>query len=96
MTADQRFVNRERELQALERFWQLPRAQCIPVTGRRRVGKTFLIEQFAAGRRHVYYRCQLRAESEQLRLLGEALVRFQSRAWGMLTSDRYETANLCA
>ena len=24
------------------------------------------------------------------------LVRFQSRAWGMLTSDRYETANLCA
>lgn len=73
MAVDQRFVNRERELQALERFWHLPGAQCIPVSGRRRVGKTFLIEQFAAGRRHVYYRCRLRGTDEQLSLLGEAL-----------------------
>src|SRR5262245_3170769 len=75
MTAGLPFVNRERELGALARFWSLSTAQCIPVLGRRRVGKTYLIEHFAAGRRHVYYRCQLRATPEQLPLLGEALAR---------------------
>src|SRR5947209_12389183 len=67
------FVDREQEVAALEAFWASGRAQCIPVTGRRRVGKTFLIEHFAAGKRVVYYRCQLRGTSEQLPLLGEAL-----------------------
>jgi uncharacterized protein len=75
MAAPPPFVNRVRELRALERFWSAPAAQCIPVLGRRRVGKTFLLEQFAAGRRHVYYRCQLRGSEEQLPLLGEALAR---------------------
>src|SRR3954447_6299131 len=69
----QSFVNRETELQALERFWSLRPAQCIPVSGRRRVGKTFLLEHFAAGRRQVYYRCQLSGTPEQLPLFGEAL-----------------------
>lgn len=72
-TSDSQFVDRDRELAALERFWSLPSAQCIPVVGRRRVGKTFLIERFAVGRRHVYYRCQLRGTDEQLPRLGEAL-----------------------
>jgi AAA+ ATPase superfamily predicted ATPase len=70
---DIRFVDRERELATLERFWSLRSPQCTPVTGRRRVGKTFLIERFAAGRRHVYFRCQLRGTEEQLPHLGEAL-----------------------
>lgn len=65
-----RFVDRERELAALERFW---RSECIPVTGRRRVGKTFLLEQFANAKRTVYYRCQLRSSDEQLPQLGAQL-----------------------
>lgn len=72
-SAVERFVDRESELAALERFWSQRSAQCIPVTGRRRVGKTFLIEQFSASRRHVYYRCQLRGTPEQISLLGESL-----------------------
>ena len=67
------FVNRDHELAALERFWADQVAHCIPVTGRRRVGKTFLLEYFAAGKRVVYYRCQLRSTPEQLALLGAAL-----------------------
>ena len=78
MNNGQRFVNRIRELRALERFWSLSAAQCIPVLGRRRVGKTYLIEQFAASRRHVYYRCQLRGSTEQAPLLGEALARLSN------------------
>jgi AAA+ ATPase superfamily predicted ATPase len=72
-SSGERFFNRESELRALERFWSLPSAQCIPMMGRRRVGKTFLMEHFAASRRHVYHRCQLRGTSDQLALLGEAL-----------------------
>jgi AAA+ ATPase superfamily predicted ATPase len=67
------FVDRERDLAALEGFWTSGTAQCIPVTGRRRVGKTFLLEHFAAAKRVVYYRCQLRATEAQLPLLGAAL-----------------------
>ncbi len=67
------FVDRERELAALEQFWRSERAECIPVTGRRRVGKTFLLEHFAQGKRAVYYRCWLTGTAEQLPALGQAL-----------------------
>jgi hypothetical protein len=67
------FVDRERELAALEQFWRSERAECIPVTGRRRVGKTFLLEHFAQGKRAVYYRCLLTGTAEQLPALGQAL-----------------------
>lgn len=67
------FVDRERELAALEKFWRSERAECIPVTGRRRVGKTFLLEHFAQGKRAVYYRCLLTETPEQLPELGQAL-----------------------
>jgi AAA+ ATPase superfamily predicted ATPase len=67
------FIDRERELRALEDFWAGGSAQCIPVTGRRRVGKTFLLEHFAQDKRVVYYRCQLGESAEQLPLLGAAL-----------------------
>lgn len=67
------FIDRERELHALEDFWTAGAAQCISVTGRRRVGKTFLLEHFAQGKRVVYYRCQPRDTAEQLPLLDAAL-----------------------
>jgi uncharacterized protein len=74
------FVNRDRELAALDQFWTSERAECIPVTGRRRVGKTYLVEHFAAGKRVVYYRCQLRATAEQLPMLGAALAELTDEA----------------
>ncbi|MHB0877707.1 MAG: ATP-binding protein [Anaerolineae bacterium] len=67
------FVDRDWELAALERFWASGRAQLIPVTGRRRVGKTYLLERFAAGKHAAYYRCRLTDSNEQLALLGQAL-----------------------
>ena len=67
------FIDRERETAALERFWSEPAAQCIPMVGRRRVGKTYLAEHFARDKRAVYFRCQLRGTAEQLPLLGAAL-----------------------
>lgn len=60
---------------ALEAFWHSDRAECIPVSGRRRVGKTALLEHFAADKRIVYYRCQLKVTEQQLPLFGQALAR---------------------
>jgi hypothetical protein len=68
-----RFIDRTRELADLEAFWTSNKAECIPITGRRRVGKTFLLERFASDKRAVYYRCQLKASAEQLPQLGAAL-----------------------
>lgn len=67
------FVNRERELAALTRFWQASTAQCIPVVGRRRVGKTYLLEHFAVGKRRIYHRCSLQGTLDQLGRLGAVL-----------------------
>lgn len=45
----------------------------MPVVGRRRAGKTSLLERFAENKRHIYYRCQLKPSNEQLALLGASL-----------------------
>lgn len=68
-----RFIDRDRELAILDGFWRSGTAQCIPITGRRRVGKTSLIEHFAEGKSVVYYRCELKGTAEQLPLFGMAL-----------------------
>ena len=68
------FVDRENELDALEQFWRSGTAQFVPVVGRRRVGKTTLLEHFADRKGNVvYYRCQLLPTSAQLPLLGVTL-----------------------
>ncbi len=48
------FLNRERELEQLERIWQTDGAQLVTIWGRRRVGKSALLSHFAAGKRAVY------------------------------------------
>lgn len=66
------FINRERELGALEKFWRGNEAQLIIIYGKRRIGKTELIKQFIKEKPHVYYLAQRINERENLRLLGEA------------------------
>jgi len=47
------FVDREDELASLERWWALPNGRIGLLWGRRRVGKTALLQRFAATRRHI-------------------------------------------
>ena len=49
------FVDREYELQLLEKLWRRNTFSLIIIYGRRRVGKTRLLMEFARGKKCVYY-----------------------------------------
>lgn len=49
------FVDREGELKLLEELWEKKDFSLVIVYGRRRVGKTRLLTEFARGKKHVYY-----------------------------------------
>ena len=51
-------IGRTRELRDLQQAWeaaQRAEPQLVVLWGRRRVGKTFLLTHFAAGKRHIYF-----------------------------------------
>ena len=48
------FVGRESELKALGRLYEKSGFQMVVVYGRRRVGKTSLIDEFTGGKRTLY------------------------------------------
>lgn len=52
---DEQFLDRAAELAALRGAADAPRGQLVVVWGRRRTGKTYLLQAFCAARRSVYY-----------------------------------------
>jgi len=66
------FVNRERELTALERFWLSEKAEFFVLYGRRRVGKTELLRQFCQNKRSIYFLASQLKEKDHLRQITEA------------------------
>jgi AAA+ ATPase superfamily predicted ATPase len=70
------FIDRERELNALEKYWPTKEPQLIVIYGKRRIGKTELIKQFIKEKPALYYLAQRINETENLRWLGEAVGEF--------------------
>lgn len=65
-------LDRERELRTLEQSAERPGGQLVVVWGRRRVGKTFLLQAFTESRRAVYYAAAQQSEPVELAGLTDA------------------------
>lgn len=67
------FINRQKELEALNQKWGENKAQLLVIYGKRRVGKTELIKQFIKDKPSVYFLSDKRTIKEQLKELARLL-----------------------
>ena len=74
------FINRKRELVALEDKWATNDAQLVIIYGKRRVGKTELIKQFGTKKPFLYFLADKRNQMEQMKELGRVAGEFFSDA----------------
>ena len=65
-----KFIDREEELKFLNERYQNPEAQLIIIYGKRRIGKTELIKEFAKDKNSIYFICDKTTEKENLKNLG--------------------------
>jgi len=65
-----KFIDREEELKFLNGRYQNPEAQLIIIYGKRRIGKTELIKEFAKDKNSIYFICDKTTEKENLKNLG--------------------------
>ncbi|WP_258084090.1 ATP-binding protein [Thermococcus thermotolerans] len=72
----QKFVNRKRELEFLERAYSSDRAEFLVIYGRRRIGKTELLLHFARDKPHVYFLATEKPYKNNLKELQSLLAEF--------------------
>src|SRR2546429_7638347 len=74
------FVDRDDELAWLTDGWPPGKAQLRILYGRRRVGKSALLDEFARGKRHVLYQAVEGSTADQLRDLTAAILAVEDDA----------------
>jgi len=78
--ARRRFLNRTEELAALQRGWDSGEAPIFTLWGRRRVGKTLLLLEFARGKRHLHFEATSGTRADQLADFSDRLAEATGRA----------------
>jgi len=67
-----KFINSEKELEILDEYYKKEGFQFVPIYGRRRIGKTRLIQEFISGKPAVYFLADMVSEAEHLKNLGRS------------------------
>ncbi|MCL2159789.1 MAG: ATP-binding protein [Oscillospiraceae bacterium] len=67
------FIGRERELENLNKRYKSGKFECIPIYGRRRIGKTQLILEFVRDKKAIVYLAKKGDYSENMRTLSKAI-----------------------
>lgn len=81
------FIGRRTELEILEREYAKDRSFVL-VTGRRRVGKTRLIQEFVRDRKAMYFLAPLASDPSILEDFSDRLSEFSGRTYGMFRNWR--------
>lgn len=87
------FIGRKRELAFLTDAYQSNKAEFLLVSGRRRIGKTALLSEFAQGKACLFFSCTQSGNLEQLTRFSRAVLSLGTPAAKYLTRfDDWETA----
>lgn len=86
------FVGRQRELDALDRLYARPTFQMLVLYGRRRVGKTTLLEHFAKDKPTLYFTAKEQSSARNLHEFSQALFAYFGMAEGLATFESWESA----
>ena len=87
------FIGRARELDFLQECYDSERAELVVIYGRRRIGKTELLQQFARDKAAVFYACTECTDQEQLARFSKRILQTGLPAARFLTSfSDWETA----
>lgn len=72
------FIGRDKELSALDKLYQSDQFEFVVIYGRRRVGKTALINQFIRDKKSIYFMGIESNEKQNLENLSKSIIEFSS------------------
>jgi len=73
------FVGRDDELRVLERIWSGRPPKTCAIYGRRRIGKTALVDNFCTGKKHIRFSFIKSTEEKNVTLMDLAMARYKNR-----------------
>ena len=73
------FIGREAELQQLNDLYQISKFQCVIIWGRRRVGKTTLINEFIKDKQTIYFTATESTAKDNLESFSQAIALLQKQ-----------------
>ena len=88
------FIGREKELNELESRYAEDTPQLIVVYGKRRLGKTALLKEFAKDKTHFFYVSRETIDSEQIKLFSEEILEDNPVKEFITSFDNWEKAFL--